>query len=160
MRTGLGHSSHRFLSADSTKPCMIAGVVFEGNPGFNSESDGDIVFYALCNAITTLTGVPIFGGIADDLYNKDGITESRVYFEEGLKLLGKQKISHIALCLEGKYPHIAPHILLMRSNIAKVAKIDISSVGISVTSGQGLTDVGCGEGMQCLALITTTEEPS
>lgn len=157
IRTGLGQSSHRFLPTDSTKPCMIAGVLFENNPGFNTSSDGDIVFHALCSAITTLTGVPIFGGLADELYAKDGITESRVYFEEALKLLGRQKISHIALSLEGKYPYLSPHILAMRANVAAASKLSLEQVGITVISGQGLTDVGCGEGMQCLALITTSD---
>jgi 2-C-methyl-D-erythritol 2,4-cyclodiphosphate synthase len=155
VRTGIGQNSHRFLPADSSKPCMIAGVIFEDNPGFNADSDGDIVFHALCNALTTLTGIPIFGGIADDLYAKDGITESRIYYEEALKLLGSQKITHIALAIEGKRPYLAPHIMAMRANIAAVSKLSIEQVGIAVTSGQGLSDFGCGEGMQCLALITT-----
>lgn len=160
VRTGLGQSSHRFLPEDSSKPCMIAGVIFEDNPGFKSVSDGDIVYHALCSAITTLTGTPIFGEIADELYRKDGITESRIYFAEALKLLGTQVISHIALSIEGKDPYLAPHILEMRKNIAEAAGVDIDSVGITVTSGQGLTDVGCGDGMTCLALITTCQGPS
>ena len=157
IRTGLGECSHRFLPQDSSKPCMIGGLIFEGSPGFQADSDGDIIFHALCNAITTLTGVPVFGGFADDLWSKDGITDSRLFLEEALKLLKAQKISHIALALQGKTPFLAPHIHAIRSNIAKIAHLEIDQIGLSVTSGQGLTDVGCGEGMQCLALITTVE---
>src|ERR1700735_605505 len=97
IRTGLGQDSHRFLPADSFKPCRIAGLDFDDTPGFNANSDGDLVFHALCNAITSLTGVLILGAIADDLCLKDGITDSEVYLKEALKTLGSQTITHVAV---------------------------------------------------------------
>ncbi len=67
VRNGLGQDSHRFLPEGSTKPCVIAGCTFEEVPGFLANSDGDVVYHAICNAISSLTGVLILGGIADDL---------------------------------------------------------------------------------------------
>ena len=101
-RTGIGQDSHRFLPPETSKPCILAGLIFEGTPGVNSNSDGDVVFHSLCNAITSLTGVVILGGIADDLCHKDGITDSEVYLKEAMKTLGKQKISHVAITIEAK----------------------------------------------------------
>src|ERR1700722_10706288 len=96
-RTGIGQDSHRFLSPDSSKPCIIAGIIFDEVPGFNANSDGDIVFHAICNAITSLTGVLILGAIADDLCLKDGITDSEIYLREAMKTLGNQEITHVAI---------------------------------------------------------------
>jgi 2-C-methyl-D-erythritol 2,4-cyclodiphosphate synthase len=157
IRTGIGQNSHRFLPLDSSKPCVIGGLIFEEAPGFNAKSDGDVLFHAICNAISSLTGVPILGAIADDLRLKDGITDSEVYVQEALKTLGKQQISHVAIALEGKKPIFLPRILEMRQNIARVMGLEVSQVGISATSGEGLTDFGCGDGVQCFAMITTTE---
>jgi 2-C-methyl-D-erythritol 2,4-cyclodiphosphate synthase len=157
IRTGIGQDSHRFLPPDTSKPCTIAGVIFEDTPGFNANSDGDVVYHAICNAITSLTGVLILGGIADDLCLKDGITDSQVYLEEAMKSLGRQKISHLAISLEGKRPIFGPQLLNMRSNIARVMQLEIQQVGITATSGEGLTDFGCGEGVQCLCILTTVE---
>src|SRR6478609_3557285 len=103
-RTGIGQDSHRFLPPESTKPCVIAGIIFENAPGFNANSDGDVVFHAICNAITSLTGVLILGAIADDLCLKDGITDSEVYLKKATETLGQQKITHVAITLEGKKP--------------------------------------------------------
>lgn len=158
IRTGLGQDSHRFLPQDSSKPCVIAGLIFEDTPGFNANSDGDVAYHAICNAITSLTGVLILGGLADDLCLKDGITDSQVYLEAALKGLKHQRISHIALSLEGKRPIFSKSLPLMRANVAKVLQIDVSQVGITATSGEGLTDFGCGEGVQCLCIMTTIEE--
>lgn len=153
-RTGLGQDSHRFLSSESSKPCVIGGVVFEGVPGLDAESDGDIVFHALCNAITSLTGVPILGGVARDLCRKDGITDSQVYLEKALDTLQGQKIVHVAISIEGKRPHFEKHIPKMRGKVAEALKISAECVGISATTGDGLTDFGCGDGLQCFCIIT------
>ncbi len=158
-RTGIGQDSHRFLPPESSKPCLVAGVIFDGVPGLDSESDGDVVHHAICNAITSLTGRPILGGVARDLCRKDGITDSQVYIERALKFLAPQKIVHVALTIEGKRPLFEEKIDLMRKKLAHVLHLEISQVGISVTSGNGLTDFGCGDGLQCFCIMSTCETP-
>ncbi len=157
-RTGIGQDSHRFLSPDSSKPCIIGGIIFDGVPGLDADSDGDVIYHAICNAITSLSGVPILGGIARDLCRKDGITDSQVYLEKALKTLGRQKIVHVALTIEGKRPHFEERIDQMRKKISHVLEIRPVQVGITATSGDGLTDFGCGDGLQCFCIVTTVEE--
>lgn len=156
-RTGIGQDSHRFLPVDHTKPCIIAGLIFENTPGFSANSDGDVVFHAICNAISSVTGTLILGDIADDLCLKDGITDSEVYLQEAMKTLGSQQISHIAISIEAKKPRFKERITEMRANIAHVMKLDLSQVGITATTGEGLTDFGCGDGVQCFVILTTVE---
>jgi 2-C-methyl-D-erythritol 2,4-cyclodiphosphate synthase len=155
-RTGIGQSSHRFLPEDSSKPCMVGGVIFEAVPGLDAESDGDVVYHALCNAITSLTGVQILGQIAVELCRKDGITDSEVYLRKALEALGDQEIVHIALALEGKRPRLLEKMEEMKHKIASVCQIHSTQVGISATSGDGLTDFGCGDGLQCFCILTTS----
>jgi len=156
-RTGIGRDSHRFLSTDSSKPCIISGIIFDGVPGLDADSDGDIVYHAMCNAISSLSGIPILEGIAQDLCRKDGITDSQVYLEKAQQTLGKQKIVHISISIEGKRPEFNRRINEMRKKIAKVLSLMPAQVGITATTGDGLTDFGCGDGLQCIALITTVE---
>jgi 2-C-methyl-D-erythritol 2,4-cyclodiphosphate synthase len=156
-RTGIGQDSHRFLPPESSKPCIIGGVIFENVPGFAADSDGDIILHAICNAISSITGVSILGGIAIELCKKDGITDSSVYLKEAMKTLKDKRLSHIALSIEGKRPKMQSKIDLIRKNIAHLVKLNISDIGITVTSGDGLTDFGCGDGMQCFCIVTTEE---
>ncbi len=157
VRTGIGQDSHRFLAEESTKPCVIAGVVFEDVPGLKANSDGDIVFHALCNAISSLTGEIILGKRADEILAKEGITDSRVYLEEAMKTLKGQTITHVAITIEGSRPRFLDKIPAMRDSIAYVLQIDPSQVGITATTGEGLTDYGCGLGIQCFCILTTFE---
>lgn len=156
-RTGIGQDSHRFLPPGSSKPCVIAGIIFDEVPGFLANSDGDIVFHAICNAISSLTGVLILGNIADDLCLRDGVTDSEVYLKEALKTLGNQTVLHVAVTIEAKKPKFNERLMEMRQNIARVMGITPAQVGITATSGEGLTDFGCGDGAQCFAIITTEE---
>lgn len=157
VRTGIGQDSHRFLASDSSKPCVIGGLIFEDAPGFNANSDGDIVLHAICNAISSLTGVLILGNIADDLCLKDGITDSEIYLIEAIKTLEKQYITHVAVTIEAKKPKFKHRLIEMRENIARIMHLDLSQVGITATSGEGLTDFGCGDGVQAFAIVTTQE---
>jgi 2-C-methyl-D-erythritol 2,4-cyclodiphosphate synthase len=156
-RTGLGQDSHRFLPEGSSKPCILAGLIFEDVPGMASNSDGDVIFHAICNAITSVTGVQILGGIANDLCQKDGITDSQVYLEKALETLKRQKIEHIALAIEAKRPRLQSRIEEMRSKIAGLMKLDLQQVGITATASDGLTEFGLGEGIQCICIMTVTE---
>jgi len=156
-RTGIGQYSHRFLSPDSSKPCVIGGLIFEDVPGLDAESDGDVVHLALCNAISSLSGVPILGSIAIELCRKDGITDSQVYVDHALQTLGEQQIVHVAIAIEGKRPHVEHWIEPMRTKIAQTLRISVAEVGITAISGDGLTDFGCGDGVHATCIVTTVE---
>jgi 2-C-methyl-D-erythritol 2,4-cyclodiphosphate synthase len=155
VRVGIGQVSHRFLPPDSSKPCIIAGLIFEEAPGLLADSDGDVVFHSICNAITSVSGIPILDKIAIDLCHKDGITDSQVYLEKAMGTLGAQRIEHVALTIEGKRPSLQKRIDEMRARIAQVMKIRVDQVGLTMTSGDGLTDFGCGDGLQCFCILTT-----
>jgi 2-C-methyl-D-erythritol 2,4-cyclodiphosphate synthase len=156
-KTGIGKMARRFLPEDSSKPCVIGGVIFDGVPGMQADSDGDVVFHAICNAITSISGKPILNGIARDLSRKDGITDSQVYVEKGLSQLGDYEISHVALCIEGKRPLLESKIPTIREKIAQTLKIEISQVGITVVSGEALSDCACGDGLECTCILSIYE---
>lgn len=152
-KVGIGQDSHRFLEEISGKPCIVAGLVFEEMPGLSADSDGDVVFHAICNAITSITHVPILGKVAIELC-KQGIQDSQVYLEKALETLGTHRITHVAITIEGARPKFQKHCDKMRANTAKCMNLDISQVGMTFTSGDGLTDFGKGFGLMCFCVIT------
>jgi 2-C-methyl-D-erythritol 2,4-cyclodiphosphate synthase len=157
-RTGIGQDSHRFLQDEAEKKCIIAGLPFEGAPGLDADSDGDVVFHAICNAITSLTHVPILGGIAIDLCRNQGVTDSRVFLDKALETLDDQIIEHVALTIEGKRPKFQKRASDIRRSVASVLSIHMDQVGITFTSGDDLTAFGRGEGMMCYCILTTASQ--
>ncbi|MBS0622563.1 MAG: 2-C-methyl-D-erythritol 2,4-cyclodiphosphate synthase [Verrucomicrobia bacterium] len=157
IRTGFGRASRRFLSPESTKTCVIGGVVFEDLPGLAADSDGDVIYHALCSAIASLTGVQVLVEMARELLCKDGITNSGNYLKAAMQVLGSQKVQHVSLQLEGKRPLFYPCYDQIRNNVAEAMGLLVAQVGITATSGEGLTDFGCGDGVLCHAIVTTQE---
>jgi 2-C-methyl-D-erythritol 2,4-cyclodiphosphate synthase len=157
-KTGLGQDSHRFLSKNISKPFIIGGITFDNVNGLQADSDGDVIFHSICNAISSITGVLILGDIATELCNKNGITDSSFYVKKALETLSEfQKIVHVAISIEAKKPLIFDKIPELKKSIAKVMNIDAKNVGITATSGEGLTTFGCGEGIACMCIISIIE---
>jgi 2-C-methyl-D-erythritol 2,4-cyclodiphosphate synthase len=133
---------------------VIGGVIFEGIVGLEHDSDGDVIVHAICNAISSLCGVPIMKGLARDLIAKDGITDSMVYLQKGLVYLYSNVIVHVALSVEAKKPPLAGKVDVICAKVAHVCGLHPSQVGMTTYGGSGLTDVGCGEGVSALCLMT------
>ena len=83
---------------------------------------------------------------------------SQVYVERAAATLKAHKIVHLAITIEGKRPHFEEKLEVMKNKIASALKIHPKQVGITATSGDGLTDFGCGDGLQCFCILTTSEE--
>lgn len=159
-RTGLGQDSHRFLEEDQAKPLILGGVLFEDEPGLAADSDGDVVMHAICNSITSLCHVPILGKIAKELVEKDGITDSAVYLKRGLGILSDAgfEVENLSIAIEAKKPRMQAKIDQMRKTVSEIMQLQLQQVGITVTSGDGLSDFGCGEGIQCFCSLTAKKK--
>jgi len=158
MRIGFGQDSHAFEKEQSNRPLILAGVVFPEHIALAGNSDADVVMHAVTNAVSGITGVNILGKIADKMCLEDGITDSRAYLEEALKYLDGYTISNISISIECKTPKISPRIDDMRTSLASILGITVDRVGITATTGEGLTAFGRGEGIQTFATMLVEEK--
>ncbi len=152
----IGQDSHRFEEKDCTKKLILGGLEIEGYPGLSGNSDADVVLHALANAISGVTCINILGAVSDRLCLEDGITDSRFYVLEALKYLSPGKIVHVSISIEAQRPKFAPVIPKMREKIGELLGISPSVIGITATSGEGLTAFGKGEGIFCTVGLTTS----
>ena len=155
--SAIGQDSHRFTDED--KPLILGGVVFEGCRGMLANSDGDVVLHALTNAVSGLTARNILGAPADELCRK-GVTDSIEYLKLALDDLKAKsmKLVHISVSIECKKPKITPKVASMREKIGELCGIAPSEVGITATTGEGLTDFGRGEGIAVICIVTAIKE--
>ncbi len=156
IKTGLGQDSHKFDFKDNKKQLKLAGVVFKSQPPLKGNSDSDVVFHSITNAISSITGVNILGAVADEILST-GISDSKFYLAKALEFLDNFTINNIAISIEAKIPKIYPHIQDMRLNIADTVNISVDDIGITATSGEELTAFGRGEGIQVISIVTVTK---
>lgn len=156
-RTGIGQDSHRFLEVyDPKKPLIMAGVKFDDTLSFEATSDGDVVLHAIFNGISQAMGGRSIGYYFDPNKPEQLHNDSKVYLEFILEKMFEEgyKIGNIGISLEAKIPKLEPMVKAMQKSIADICNIRAGQVGITATSGEGLTAFGRGEGIQALASVT------
>jgi 2-C-methyl-D-erythritol 2,4-cyclodiphosphate synthase len=159
--SALGQDSHRFEdrmpqgtpAADPGRPLVLGGIAIPG-VALAGNSDADVVLHALTNAVSGLTGVNILGKVSDELCLGQGITDSRAYLRLALDTLGDWQISHLSFSIEGKRPHLANWIPAMKESLAQLTGLTPADIGLTATTGEGLTDFGRGDGLQVFCQLT------
>ena len=157
VRNGLGQDSHPFEAKASGKPLKLAGVLLEGEPGLEGNSDADVVLHALTNAVSGVTGHNVMGPISDSMCQA-GISDSREYLKTALKSLGGLRLSHVSVALECAKPKLLNQIPLMRESLAALLGLKLADIGVTATSGEGLTAFGRGEAIQAFVIVTAMED--
>jgi 2-C-methyl-D-erythritol 2,4-cyclodiphosphate synthase len=155
VRVGYGTDSHRFQD-DGDKPLVLGGVKVSEREGLEANSDGDVILHALFNALSQACGGESLGYYADPLF-KRGITDSREYLKSALKMISEQKykVNNIGIMVEAKRPYLSLEIIRrMKKSIARLVGITERDIGITITSGEGLTAFGRGEGVLAQAVVS------
>jgi 2-C-methyl-D-erythritol 2,4-cyclodiphosphate synthase len=116
-----------------------------------------VVLHAITNAVSGITGVNILGKIADELCLKEGITDSRVFLKKALSYMKNYKICHVSISIEALRPKLSDYIDPMCESIAGILGIEKRNVGITATTGEGLTEFGKGNGIYCTVILTVKE---
>ncbi|MFP4164024.1 MAG: 2-C-methyl-D-erythritol 2,4-cyclodiphosphate synthase [Chitinispirillaceae bacterium] len=152
--SAIGQDSHRFETEDSKKPLILGGVVIPQARGLAGNSDADVILHAVTNAVSGLSGVNILGKVSDDLCLKQGITDSAVYLRKALETLNGWQINHVSVSVEARRPHLSKHIPAIRESLAELLRLTVEHVGLTATTGEGLTSFGKGEGIQAFVSIS------
>lgn len=153
---GIGQDSHEF---DTVKGLTLAGLRLPQELKLKANSDGDVILHAIFNAISQAIGEKSLGFYADKKFEK-GITDSRKYLEPLLKKLVRKnlKINSLGLMLECKAPKIDPINSKIKKSLSEILSLSQEKIGITATSGEGLTVFGQGRGIQCFAIISLTKQ--
>jgi 2-C-methyl-D-erythritol 2,4-cyclodiphosphate synthase len=163
IKTGIGQDSHRLHDVHGNareKPLILGGVTFDEPFYLDGNSDSDVILHAITNAVSGVTGKPILGPVADKLC-KAGDADSKTYLKLALVDLAVIgfKVSHVSVAVECFRPKILPKLEALRKSVADLLGVTVADVGITATSGEGLTDFGKGLGIQAIAVLTAQRIP-
>jgi 2-C-methyl-D-erythritol 2,4-cyclodiphosphate synthase len=157
IRIGHGYDVHKF---GGSGPIVIAGVKIEHNMGLIAHSDGDVVLHALCDA---LLGALALGDIGKHFPDTDPTlagVDSRELLRHVYKLITDQQyqLGNLDLTIVAQAPKMAPHIELMRKNIAEDLSADIAQVNVKATTTEKLGFAGRKEGIAAYAVVLLTKQ--
>ena len=154
--TTIGQDSHR-IESPKTKPLKLGGIEFEADYSLLANSDGDVILHALTNAISSATNYNVLGKVADQMC-KSGITDSREYLKEAMKKMENIEVEHVSISIEALKPKFSSKIGAIRTSIANLLNITDNRIGITATTGEGLTECGKGNGIFVTVLLSCSKE--
>ena len=154
MRIGLGYDVHRLVE---DRDLILGGVKIPHELGLLGHSDADVLIHAIMDS---LLGASALGDIRKHFPDTDpkykGISSIKLLEEVG-KLLYKNNftIGNIDATIIAEKPKMAPHIMEMRSNIAKALEIDVNKINVKATTeeGPGFTGERLGISSQAICLL-------
>lgn len=151
MRIGMGYDVHRLTEG---RDLILGGVKIPYEKGLLGHSDADVLLHAVMDA---LLGAAALGDIGKHFPDSDpaykGISSLKLLEHVG-ELLEREgyTVVNIDATIIAQRPKMAPHIPVMRKNIAEVLRIEESQINIKATTEEGLGFTGSGEGISSQAV--------
>ena len=156
MRVGIGYDVHR-LQED--RKLVLGGVTIPFEKGLLGHSDADVLTHAVMDAILGALAEGDIGRLFPDSDPLFLDISSMLLLTEVAKRM-KQKgyrIGNLDVVLIAQKPKIAPYVMTMRENLAKVLECPVESVNVKATTEEHLGFTGREEGMAAQAICLLEE---
>ncbi len=151
MRIGQSVDIHQLVEG---RDLILGGVKIEHTKGLLGHSDADVLVHAIMESIIGAMGLGDLGKHFPDTDPKYKGISSIKLLEETYKMMMEHgyQIGNVDAIILAEKPKMAPHIPLMKENIAAALHTDTRNINIKATRGEKLGFVGHEEGMVSMAV--------
>jgi len=149
-RIGSGFDVHRLVP---DRKLIICGVEIPHHLGLLGHSDADVAIHALADALLGAAALGDIGHLFPDNDPRFLGIDSRILLRHVVKLLADNnfRISNVDITIIAQAPKMAPHIHIMRQNIATDLNIPLTHVSIKATTTETLGFTGAQQGIAAQA---------
>lgn len=157
MRIGMGYDVHKLVEG---RDLILGGVNIPWEKGLLGHSDADVLIHAVMDA---LLGAAALGDIGKHFPDTDpayqGIS-SILLLKHVADLLERHgfAVGNIDATIIAQKPKMAPHIPIMRKNMAEALGITEDRLNIKATTEEGLGFTGREEGISSQAICILEEK--
>jgi 2-C-methyl-D-erythritol 2,4-cyclodiphosphate synthase len=146
MRIGHGYDVHRLVEG---RKLILGGVDIPYERGLLGHSDADVLLHAISDAILGAIGEGDIGRHFPDTDPRYKGADSLMLLAHVMKLAQDKgyRLGNVDATIVAQRPKLAPHIPMMRENIAAVLGGDKDRVNVKATTTEELGFAGRGEGI-------------
>jgi len=148
-RTGIGTDAHRF-SDDPAKVLYLGCLRFEGEPGLEGHSDGDVIAHAIVDSLLSAASLGDIGSNFGVDKKEYAGAAGEVFLRETVNLLEQAGFEpvNVSVQLIGNRPKLSPRRLELEAHLGAIIGAPVS---VSATTTDGLGFLGSDEGLAAAA---------
>lgn len=152
MRIGMGYDVHQLVEG---RDLILGGVNIPYGKGLAGHSDADVLLHAVMDALLGAMALGDIGKHFPDTSNEYKDISSLVLLKRVAETMIEKGYSIVNLdaTIVAERPKMAPHIDLMRKNIAEVLDCKFDQVNIKATTTEKLGFEGEGLGISSQAIV-------
>ena len=145
-RIGHGYDVHKLVEG---RKLILGGVEIPHTTGLLGHSDADVLAHAIMDAMLGALAMGDIGHLFPDNDDSFKGADSMKLMEEVCRRVREAgwEIGNIDATIIAQAPKLAPHIMTMRENIAKVCGCDVSQISVKATTEEHLGFTGRKEGI-------------
>ena len=157
MRIGHGYDVHKLTQG---RTCIIGGVDIPHSQGLLGHSDADVLLHAVMDAVIGAMALGDIGHLFPDNDAAYKDIDSMILCRRVAEVMDENgyKIGNIDATVIAQKPKLAPYILSMRDNIAKVFHTKLENVSVKATTEEKLGFTGAELGIAAHAVCLLIEK--
>lgn len=150
-RIGHGYDVHKLTEG---RKLILGGVDIPHTTGLLGHSDADVLAHAIMDAMLGALALGDIGHLFPDNDASFKGADSMKLMEEVCRRIDAEgyTIGNIDATIIAQAPKLAPHIMAMRENIARVCGTDVSQISVKATTEEHLGFTGEKLGMSAHAV--------
>ena len=151
MRVGLGYDAHALVEG---RDLFLGGVLIPHEKGLLGHSDGDVLLHALADAVLGAAGCEDIGGLfPSTAADFEGIASERI-LSKTMELARSKgyKVVNVDVVVVCEAPRIHAYKDEIRTNIARIMRVDASRVSVKGKTTEGMGFTGRREGIESYAV--------
>lgn len=150
-RFGMGYDVHQLVEE---RKLIIGGVEIPFEKGLLGHSDADVLLHAISDALLGAAALGDIGKHFPDTDERYKGADSLKLLEEVGRLLAEKgyTVGNVDATIVAQRPKMAPHIPVMRENIARVLHVDVDRINVKATTEEHLGFTGSGQGISAYAV--------
>lgn len=156
-RIGHGYDVHKLVE---NRKLILGGVEIPHDKGLLGHSDADVLVHAIMDAMLGALALGDIGHLFPDTDENFKGADSLKLLREVCRIIDEKgyTVGNIDATIIAQAPKLAPHIIFMRENIAKVCRCDVSQVSVKATTEEKLGFTGEKLGISAHAVVLMCEK--
>ena len=140
-RIGHGYDVHKLVEG---RKLILGGVDIPHTAGLLGHSDADVLTHAIMDAMLGALALGDIGHLFPDTDDNFKGADSMKLMEKVAEVCRENgyRIGNIDATVIAQAPKLAPHIISMRENIARVCNCDVSQISVKATTEEHLGFTG------------------